>query len=150
MIDLENLKQPGGVIGVILRALGLLGNGGALTGEQAGAAKLSYLLGGGDPSKVVSPERFDALRRGGPSALFAMPTSRRADGSIAAGYKPTAQALREGLIERGAIDTVRGAEASGIRTVSSGMDRKTGQPYAIGVAPGGGVLEVQGRRRKPT
>lgn len=149
MIDLGN-QQPGGLIGVILRALGLLGNGGALSQQQAGKAKLSYLLGGGDPDKVVSPERFAALRHGGPSALLSMPASTRGDGSIAAGYKPTSQALREGLIEPGAIDTVRGAEASGIRTVSSGMDRATKQPFAIGVNSSGRVVEVRGRVRKPT
>lgn len=152
MIDLSSIirdAQPGGIVGVILRALGLL-KGGAMTGEQAGRAKLSYLLGGGDPSKVVSPERLDALRSGGPSALMSMPASRRADGSIAAGYKPTSQALREGLIEPAAIDTVKGAERAGIRTVSSGVDRRTGNPYAIGVGPDGQVREVTSRRRVPT
>ncbi len=153
MIDLGEIlkgQPPGGLIGVILRALGLLGHGGGLTDHQAGMAKYDYLQQGGDPEKVVSPERFAALRRGGPSALDAMPNATRPDGSIAAGYKPTAQALREGLIEKAAVPTVQGAEARGIRTVSSGVDRKSGDPYAIGVGLDGKVREVRGRRLTPT
>lgn len=152
MIDLSSITQgrePGGLIGVILRALGLL-KGGPMTGVQAGRVKLDYLLGGGDPDKVVSPERLSALRRGGPSALASMPSSTRPDGSIAAGYKPTAQALREGLIEPAAVETVKGAERAGIRTVSSGVDRKTGNPFAIGIGPDGQVREIRGRRKTPT
>ncbi len=152
MIDLSSLGQghePGGLIGVILRALGLL-KGGPMTGAQAGHAKLSYLLGGGDPEKVVSPERYAALKRGGPSALMSMPASTRPDGSIAAGYKPTAAALREGMIEPAAVATVKDAERAGIRTVSSGVDRKTGNPFAIGVGPDGQVREFRGRRKAPT
>lgn len=152
MIDLPDLNGgsgPGGLIGVIMRALGLL-KGGPMTGAQAGRVKLDYLLGGGDPEKVVSPERYAALKRGGPSALLAMPASKRADGSIAAGYKPTATALRQGLIEPAAIDTVKGAERAGLRTVSSGVDRRTGNPFAIGVGPDGQVREIRGRRKAPT
>lgn len=124
---------------------------GGVTEAAVGEAKAEYVRRGGDPAKVFSPERAAAVRGQTPEeaarTLAALPPERRPDGSIAAGYKPTTDALREGLIEPAAVETVKAATVEGVKTFSSGVDA-AGTPYAIGIDPAGKVVEVQGEPGK--
>jgi len=96
-----------------------------LSQEDAGnLTKADYLKSGGAPEDVISPEREAVLQQEtqrqlqagatpqqasieAGKAVDAMGTIRRPDGTIAEGYKPTAQALAEGIIETPAIPAVK-------------------------------------------
>jgi hypothetical protein len=132
-----------------------------LTQEEAGnLTKAEYLSSGGAPGDVISPEREAVLQQEtqrqlqagatpqqasieAGKALDAMGTIRRPDGTIAEGYKPTAQALAEGIIETPAIPAVKEAQRLGIETVSSGTDKDTGFGFAIGRNKDGKVVRFE-------
>jgi len=132
-----------------------------LTQEEAGnLTKAEYLSSGGAPEDVISPEREAVLQQEtqrqlqagatpqqasveAGKALDAMGTIRRPDGTIAEGYKPTAQALAEGIIETPAIPAVKEAQRLGIETVSSGTDKDTGFGFAIGRNKEGKVVRFE-------
>ena len=132
-----------------------------LSQEDAGnLTKADYLASGGAPEDVISPEREAVLRQEtqrqlqagatpqqasieAGKALDAMGTIRRPDGTIAEGYKPTAQALAEGIIETPAIPAVKEAQRLGIETVSSGTDKNTGVGFAIGRNKDGKVVRFE-------
>lgn len=132
-----------------------------LTQEEAGnLTKAEYLASGGKPEDVISPEREAVLQQEtqrqlqagatpqqasveAGKALDAMGTIRRPDGTIAEGYKPTAQALAEGIIETPAIPAVKEAQRLGIETVSSGTDKDTGFGFAIGRNKDGKVVRFE-------
>lgn len=132
-----------------------------LTQEEAGnLTKAEYLSSGGAPEDVISPEREAVLQQEtqrqlqagatpeqasleAGKALDAMGTIRRPDGTIAEGYKPTAQALAEGIIETPAIPAVKEAQRLGIETVSSGTDKDTGFGFAIGRNKDGKVVRFE-------
>jgi hypothetical protein len=118
------------------------------------------LASGGAPEDVISPEREAVLQQetqrqlqAGATpqqasieagrAVDAMGTIRRPDGTIAEGYKPTAQALAEGIIETPAIPAVKEAQRLGIETVSSGTDKDTGVGFAIGRNKDGKVVRFE-------
>lgn len=122
--------------------------------------KADYLASGGAPEDVISPEREAVLRQEtqrqlqagatpqqasieAGKAVDAMGTIRRPDGTIAEGYKPTAQALAEGIIETPAIPAVKEAQRLGIETVSSGTDKTTGVGFAIGRNKDGKVVRFE-------
>lgn len=132
-----------------------------LSQEEAGnLTKAEYLASGGKPEDVISPERKAILDQEtqrqiqlgatpqqasieAGRALDAMGTIRRPDGTIAEGYKPTAQALAEGIIEKAAIPAVKEAQRLGIETVSSGTDKDTGVGFAIGRNRDGKVVRFE-------
>lgn len=132
-----------------------------LSQEEAGnLTKAEYLAAGGRPEDVISPEREAVLQQetqrqlqAGATpqqasieagrAVDAMGTIRRPDGTIAEGYKPTAQALAEGIIETPAIPAVKEAQRLGIETVSSGTDKDTGVGFAIGRNKEGKVVRFE-------
>jgi hypothetical protein len=132
-----------------------------LSQEEAGnLTKAEYLASGGKPEDVISPERKAILdqetqrqlQAGATSqqasieagkAVDAMGAIRRPDGTIAEGYKPTAQALAEGIIETPAIPAVKEAQRLGIETVSSGTDKATGVGFAIGRNKDGKVVRFE-------
>ena len=132
-----------------------------LTQEEAGnLTKAEYLSSGGAPEDVISPEREAVLQQEtqrqlqagatpeqasieAGKALDAMGTIRRPDGTIAEGYKPTEQALAEGIIETPAIPAVKEAQRLGIETVSSGTDKDTGFGFAIGRNKDGKVVRFE-------
>jgi hypothetical protein len=132
-----------------------------LSQEDAGnLIKADYLASGGAPEDVISPEREAVLQQetqrqlqAGATpqqasieagrAVDAMGTIRRPDGTIAEGYKPTAQALAEGIIETPAIPAVKEAQRLGIETVSSGTDKNTGVGFAIGRNKDGKVVRFE-------
>lgn len=132
-----------------------------LSQEDAGnLTKADYLASGGAPEDVISPEREAVLQQetqrqlqAGATpqqasieagrAVDAMGTIRRPDGTIAEGYKPTAQALAEGIIETPAIPAVKEAQRLGIETVSSGTDKNTGVGFAIGRNKDGKVVRFE-------
>jgi hypothetical protein len=132
-----------------------------LSQEDAGnLIKADYLASGGAPEDVISPEREAVLQQEtqrqlqagatpqqasieAGKALDAMGTIRRPDGTIAEGYKPTAQALAEGIIETPAIPAVKEAQRLGIETVSSGTDKATGVGFAIGRNKDGKVVRFE-------
>jgi hypothetical protein len=132
-----------------------------LSQEDAGnLIKADYLASGGAPEDVISPEREAVLQQetqrqlqAGATpqqasieagrAVDAMGTIRRPDGTIAEGYKPTAQALAEGIIETPAIPAVKEAQRLGIETVSSGTDKATGVGFAIGRNKDGKVVRFE-------
>jgi hypothetical protein len=132
-----------------------------LSQEEAGnLTKAEYLASGGAPEDVISPEREAVLQQetqrqlqAGATpqqasiqagrAVDAMGTIRRPDGTIAEGYKPTAQALAEGIIETPAIPAVKEAQRLGIETVSSGTDKTTGVGFAIGRNKDGKVVRFE-------
>jgi len=132
-----------------------------LSQEEAGnLTKAEYLASGGRPEDVISPEREAVLQQEtqrqlqagatpqqaaieAGKAVDAMGTIRRPDGTIAEGYKPTAQALAEGIIERPAIPAVKEAQRLGIETVSSGTDKNTGIGFAIGRNRAGKVVRLE-------
>ena len=132
-----------------------------LSQEDAGnLIKADYLASGGAPEDVISPEREAVLQQEtqrqlqagatpqqasieAGKAVDAMGTIRRPDGTIAEGYKPTAQALAEGIIETPAIPAVKEAQRLGIETVSSGTDKTTGVGFAIGRNKDGKVVRFE-------
>jgi len=132
-----------------------------LSQEEAGnLTKAEYLASGGKPEDVISPERKAILDQEtqrqlqagatpqqasieSGNAVDAMGTIRRPDGTIAEGYKPTAQALAEGIIETPAIPAVKEAQRLGIETVSSGTDKATGVGFAIGRNKDGKVVRFE-------
>lgn len=132
-----------------------------LSQEDAGnLTKAEYLASGGKPEEVISPERKAILDQETQRQLQAgatpqqasieagkvvdaMGTIRRPDGTIAEGYKPTAQALAEGIIEKAAIPAVKEAQRLGIETVSSGTDKDTGVGFAIGRNKDGKVVRFE-------
>ena len=132
-----------------------------LSQEDAGnLTKADYLASGGAPEDVISPEREAVLQQEtqrqlqagatpqqaaieAGKAVDAMGTIRRPDGTIAEGYKPTAQALAEGIIETPAIPAVKEAQRLGIETVSSGTDKNTGIGFAIGRNKAGKVVRLE-------
>jgi hypothetical protein len=132
-----------------------------LSQEDAGnLTKADYLASGGAPEDVISPEREAVLQQEtqrqlqagatpqqasieAGKAVDAMGTIRRPDGTIAEGYKPTAQALAEGIIETPAIPAVKEAQRLGIETVSSGTDKTTGVGFAIGRNKDGKVVRFE-------
>jgi hypothetical protein len=132
-----------------------------LSQEEAGnLTKADYLASGGAPEDVISPEREAVLQQEtqrqlqagatpqqasieAGKAVDAMGTIRRPDGTIAEGYKPTAQALAEGIIETPAIPAVKEAQRLGIETVSSGTDKTTGVGFAIGRNKDGKVVRFE-------
>lgn len=132
-----------------------------LSQEDAGnLTKADYLASGGAPEDVISPEREAVLQQEtqrqlqagatpqqasieAGKAVDAMGTIRRPDGTIAEGYKPTAQALAEGIIETPAIPAVKEAQRLGIETVSSGTDKNTGVGFAIGRNKDGKVVRFE-------
>jgi len=132
-----------------------------LSQEEAGnLTKADYLASGGAPEDVISPEREAVLRQEtqrqlqagampqqasieAGKAVDAMGTIRRPNGTIAEGYKPTAQALAEGIIEKAAIPAVKEAQRLGIETVSSGTDKNTGVGFAIGRNKDGKVVRFE-------
>ena len=132
-----------------------------LSQEEAGnLTKAEYLASGGKPEDVISPERKAILDQEtqrqlqagatpqqasieAGKAVDAMGTIRRPDGTIAEGYKPTAQALAEGIIETPAIPAVKEAQRLGIETVSSGTDKATGVGFAIGRNKDGKVVRFE-------
>jgi len=132
-----------------------------LSQEEAGdLTKAEYLASGGAPEDVISPEREAVLQQEtqrqlqagatpqqasieAGKAVDAMGTIRRPDGTIAEGYKPTAQALAEGIIETPAIPAVKEAQRLGIETVSSGTDKNTGVGFAIGRNKNGKVVRFE-------
>ena len=132
-----------------------------LSQEDAGnLTKSDYLASGGAPEDVISPEREAVLQQEtqrqlqagatpqqasieAGKAVDAMGTIRRPDGTIAEGYKPTAQALAEGIIETPAIPAVKEAQRLGIETVSSGTDKATGVGFAIGRNKDGKVVRFE-------
>lgn len=109
---------------------------------EAGNIKAEYIAGGGDPDDVYSPERLAALSHGGPLALLRSDSQTRTDGSVAAPYVPTELALAKNMIEPGAVPAVTAALNDGINTVSSGMDKQTGQGFAIGRNRDGQIVKV--------
>jgi len=132
-----------------------------LSQEEAGnLTKADYLASGGKLEDVISPERKAILDQEtqrqlqagatpqqasieAGKAVDAMGTIRRPDGTIAEGYKPTAQALAERIIEKAAIPAVKEAQRLGIETVSSGTDKNTGVGFAIGRNKDGKVVRFE-------
>ena len=132
-----------------------------LSQEDAGnLTKADYLASGGAPEDVISPEREAVLQQEtqrqlqagatpqqaaieAGKAVDAMGTIRRPDGTIAEGYKPTEQALAEGIIEKPAIPAVKEAQRLGMETVSSGTDKNTGIGFAIGRNKAGKVVRLE-------
>jgi hypothetical protein len=110
--------------------------------EEAGNIKAEYVAGGGNPLDVYSPERMADLMEGGPASLLRAQAQQRRDGSVAGPYVPTPLALTNNMIEPGAVPAVLDALNRGINTVSSGIDQQTGQGFAIGRDPNGGVVKV--------
>lgn len=110
---------------------------------EAGKIKQEYVAKGGRPEDVYSPERVDALRRGGPTTLMEDRPMKRTDGSIAGPYMPIKDAMSMGLIEEGAIPAVQKALKQGVHTVSSGFDTHKGVGFAVGRDRAGRVVRVE-------
>lgn len=110
---------------------------------EAGRIKEEYVANGGNPSDVFSPERVEALKRGGPHAMMEERPLRRTDGSIAGPYMPIKDALSMGLIEEGAIPAVQKAMKQGVHTVSSGFDTHKNVGFAVGRDRSGRVVRVE-------
>jgi hypothetical protein len=128
--------------------------------QDGNLTKARYLASGGKPEDVISPERESVLRAetqrqlqagatpeqaalAAGQAVDRMGAIRRPDGTIAEGFKPTEQALREGIIEKPAIPAVQEAQKLGIETVSSGTDKDTGGGFAIGKTKDGKLVRVE-------
>ena len=115
--------------------------------DEAGRVKAEYVASGGDPADVASPERLAALSNGGPMALLAMKSLHRDDGTIAAPFVPTPLALATNMIEPAAKPVVQAAMKSGIKTVSSGTDKKTGQGFAVGKNRAGQIVKISDTKK---
>jgi len=128
--------------------------------QDGNLTKAQYIASGGRPEDVISPEREAVLQaetqrqvQAGATpeqaavvagqAVDQMGTIRRPDGTIAEGFKPTDQALRESIIEQPAIPAVKEAQRLGIETVSSGTDKDTGGGFAIGKTKEGKLVRVE-------
>lgn len=128
--------------------------------QDGNLTKAQYIASGGRPEDVISPEREAVLQAetqrqlqagatpeqaavAAGQAVDQMGTIRRPDGTIAEGFKPTEQALREGIIEQPAIPAVKEAQRLGIETVSSGTDKDTGGGFAIGKTKEGKLVRVE-------
>lgn len=128
--------------------------------QDGNLTKAQYVASGGRPEDVISPEREAVLQaetqrqmQAGATpeqaavaagrAVDKMGAIRRPDGTIAEGFKPTEQALREGIIEQPAIPAVKEAQRLGIETVSSGTDKDTGGGFAIGKTKEGRLVRVE-------
>ena len=126
--------------------------------------KRDYVSQGGNPLDVYAPERADLftnelnknLQSGlsqqeamlkATDTLEALPPETRPDGSISAGYAPTEEAIKKGMIQPEALQAVRKAQAQGVLTVSSGFDKEKGVGFAVGRAKDGNVVRVE---QKPT
>jgi len=127
---------------------------------QASQIKQDYIAKGGNPRDVLSPERqkiFDdevrnQLAVGATPEQAALSASKkldleqpitRVDGTIAGGYKPTEQAIQDGVIEEKALPAVKLAQSRGIKTISSGTDKATGGGFAIGQDQSGNTVRVE-------
>jgi hypothetical protein len=127
--------------------------------------KRDYVAQGGNPLDVYAPERADFLNnelnkniQSGLSpkdallkatdALEALPPETRPDGSISAGYAPTEEAIKKGLIQPEALPAVRKAMDEGVLTVSSGFDKEKGVGFAVGKAKDGQIVRIE--ERPPT
>lgn len=110
--------------------------------DEASHTKAQYVQAGGNPEDVYSPERVAALSNGGPRELLAMKSLIRDDGTIAAPFVPTPLALATNMIQPEAVPAVQSAMRSGVKTVSSGIDKESGQGFAIGKDPNGNVVKV--------
>jgi len=128
--------------------------------QDGNLIKAQYIASGGKPEDVISPEREAVLRaetqiqlqagatpeqaaRAAGEAVDAMGAIKRPDGTIAEGFRPTEQALAEGIIEKPAIPAVREAQKLGIETVSSGTDKETGGGFAIGKDKNGKLVRIE-------
>jgi hypothetical protein len=128
--------------------------------QDGNLTKAQYIASGGRPKDVISPEREAVLQAetqkqiqagatpeqaavAAGQAVDQMGTIRRPDGTIAEGFKPTEQALSEGIIEQPAIPAVKEAKRLGIETVSSGTDKDTGGGFAIGKTKEGKLVRVE-------
>ncbi|NBW20175.1 MAG: hypothetical protein EBR82_70620, partial [Caulobacteraceae bacterium] len=128
--------------------------------QNGNLTKAQYIASGGKPNDVISPERDAVLRaetqrqlqagatpeqasQAAGNAVDAMGAIRRPDGTIAEGFKPTEQALAEGIIEKPALPAVKEAQRLGIETVSSGTDKDTGGGFAIGKDKNGKLVRVE-------
>jgi hypothetical protein len=122
--------------------------------------KRDYVSQGGNPLDVYAPERADFLNnelnkniQSGLSkeeamlkatdALEALPPETRPDGSISAGYAPTEEAIKKGMVQPEALQAVRKAQAQGVLTVSSGFDKEKGVGFAVGKAKDGSVVRIE-------
>lgn len=122
--------------------------------------KRDYVAQGGNPLDVYAPERADFLNnelnkniQSGLSpkdallkatdALEALPPETRPDGSISAGYAPTEEAIKKGLIQPEALPAVRKAMDEGVLTVSSGFDKEKGVGFAVGKAKDGQIVRIE-------
>ena len=132
--------------------------------QDGNLTKAQYIASGGRPEDVISPEREAVLQAetqrqiqagatpeqaaiAAGQAVDRMGTIRRPDGTIAEGFKPTEQALREGIIEQPATPAVKEAQRLGIETVSSGTDKDTGGGFAIGKTKEGKLVRVESSPR---
>jgi len=128
--------------------------------QDGNLTKAQYIASGGKPEDVISPERETVLReetqrqlqagatpeqaaQAAGNAVDAMGAIKRPNGTIAEGFKPTEQALAEGIIEKPAIPAVREAQRLGIETVSSGTDKDTGGGFAIGKDKNGKLVRIE-------
>jgi hypothetical protein len=128
--------------------------------QDGNLTKAQYIASGGKPEDVISPEREAVLRaetqrqlqagatpeqaaQAAGEAVDRMGTIKRPDGTIAEGFKPTEQALAEGIIEKPAIPAVKEAQKLGIETVSSGTDKDTGGGFAIGKDKNGKLVRIE-------
>ena len=122
--------------------------------------KRDYVSQGGNPLDVYAPERADLftnelnknLQSGlskqeailkATDTLEALPPETRPDGSISAGYAPTEEAIKSGMIQPEALQAVRKAQAQGVLTVSSGFDKEKGVGFAVGKAKDGKVVRIE-------
>jgi len=122
--------------------------------------KRDYVSQGGNPIDVYAPERADLftnelnknLQSGlsqqeailkATDTLEALPPETRPDGSISAGYAPTEEAIKNGMIQPEALQAVRKAQAQGVLTVSSGFDKEKGVGFAVGKAKDGSVVRIE-------
>ena len=128
--------------------------------QDGNLTKAQYIASGGRPEDVISPEREAVLQAetqrqlqagatpeqaavAAGQAVDQMGAIKRPDGTIAEGYKPTEQALREGIIEQPAIPAVKEAQRLGIETVSSGTDKDTGGGFAVGKTKEGKLVRIE-------
>jgi hypothetical protein len=122
--------------------------------------KRDYVSQGGNPLDVYAPERADLftnelnknLQSGlsqeeailkATDTLEALPPETRPDGSISAGYAPTEEAIKKGMVQPEALQAVRKAQAQGVLTVSSGFDKEKGVGFAVGKAKDGSVVRIE-------
>lgn len=125
--------------------------------EQAGEVKRRAVDAGlATVDQVASRERLEvaeAARAGGATPeqvarlVQSLPSEARPDGTIAAGYVPSGQALEQGLIEPAAVPAVEAARARGIEPVTSGTT-PLGDGFAVGVDSAGNLRRVEAQAPK--